>query len=241
MAVQMQARGFCHILSRRRRHRGFACGGRTSWTSSSLYPMIQARAVFGCQARAPVQRAGPRSRLSLRFVIPAGPRGAGEMPRTERVRTPQPRAGSGGEPGERGALPPSARPALPSAARRCVARRGWARRRPATARCRQCGGDRVRSDPWPDGCAREHAAARVPRAPQRPRGAPAGGLALAPVRGAGHPARRPLQERLPQRPGHLSGRQASGRIEANQWARASPPQLLRVFVKANSPLKVQEK
>lgn len=68
------------------------------------------------------------------------------MPRTERVRTPQRRAGSGGEPSERGALPPSARPALPSAACRCVARRGWARRRPATARCRQCGGDSVHGE-----------------------------------------------------------------------------------------------
>lgn len=32
------------------------------------------------------------------------------MPRTERVRTPQRRAGSGGEPGERGALPPQRAP-----------------------------------------------------------------------------------------------------------------------------------
>lgn len=35
------------------------------------------------------------------------------MPRTERVRTPQPRAGSGGEPGERGALPPVRAPHCP--------------------------------------------------------------------------------------------------------------------------------
>lgn len=99
------------------------------------------------------------------------------MPRTERVRTPQRRAGSGESPVSAGPSPPSARPALPLAARRCVARRGWARRRPATARCRQCGGDsvhgeggrrtgvrgphflgaetdregEVRSDWWPDG------------------------------------------------------------------------------------------
>lgn len=99
------------------------------------------------------------------------------MPRTERVRTPQRRAGSGESPVSAGPSPSSARPALPLAARRCVARRGWARRRPATARCRQCGGDsvhgeggrrtgvrgphflgsetdqegEVRSDLWPDG------------------------------------------------------------------------------------------
>lgn len=66
------------------------------------------------------------------------------MPRTERVRTPQRRAGSRESPVSAGPSPPSARPALPLAARRCVARRGWARRRPATARCRQCGGDSAR-------------------------------------------------------------------------------------------------
>lgn len=68
------------------------------------------------------------------------------MPRTERVRTPQRRAGSRESPVSAGPSPPSARPALPSAARRCVARRGWARRRPATARCRQCGGDSVHGE-----------------------------------------------------------------------------------------------
>lgn len=68
------------------------------------------------------------------------------MPRTERVRTPQPRAGSGESPVSAGPSPPSARPALPSAARRCVARRGWARGRPATARCQQCGGDSVHGE-----------------------------------------------------------------------------------------------
>lgn len=68
------------------------------------------------------------------------------MPCTERVRTPQRRAGSGESPVSAGPSPPSARPALPLAARRCVARRGWARRRPATARCRQCGGDSVHGE-----------------------------------------------------------------------------------------------
>lgn len=68
------------------------------------------------------------------------------MPRTERVRTPQRRAGSRESPVSAGPSPPSARPALPLAARLCVARRGWARRRPATARCRQCGGDSVHGE-----------------------------------------------------------------------------------------------
>lgn len=64
--------------------------------------MIQARAVFGCPGTGPGRCAGPRSRLSLRFVIPAGPRGA--------CANPTAPGRLGGEPGERGALPPQRAP-----------------------------------------------------------------------------------------------------------------------------------